>query len=189
MKARNLSPAESTPPNLDTRQIRSREALRAAFLILLEEKSLEQISIREIARVAGLGHATFYRQFSDKNALLQDLAAEQIRKLVELTLPVVSGTDHYPSCLLLAEHVNEHRILWTTLLTGGASSTVKLELINISQDLASRSKLNRKDTLPTELKATLVVTSILETLSWWLQQPKPVSTRKIAGYLAQIIMT
>ena len=48
------SPAITT----DARKLRSRDALYAAFLKLLERKNLDQISIREIAAAAGVGHAT-----------------------------------------------------------------------------------------------------------------------------------
>lgn len=49
-----------------------REALGIALLQLMETKPLHTISISEIASVAGVSRNSFYRNFSDKNHLLND---------------------------------------------------------------------------------------------------------------------
>src|SRR6202008_4264211 len=58
-------PRTTTPtkPN-DARAQRSIDALRSAFLTLIEHKPRDQISIKEIAEVADLGYQTFFRRFS-----------------------------------------------------------------------------------------------------------------------------
>ena len=60
----------------DARQVRSRSALAAALLELLEERPFDQLTIREITARAGTGYATFFRHYPDKEALLHDVAAE-----------------------------------------------------------------------------------------------------------------
>src|SRR5262249_9722475 len=77
----------------DPRAVRSREALRGAFLELLETKALDQITIQEITERAGVGYVTFFRHHGTKESLLNEIAADQIRRLVELTLPVLDAVD------------------------------------------------------------------------------------------------
>src|SRR5579864_7490517 len=84
------------PPSFnaeDPRAVRSREALRRAFLELLETKALDQITIQQITERAGVGYVTFFRHHGTKEALLNEIAAAQIRRLVDLTLPVLDAVD------------------------------------------------------------------------------------------------
>ncbi|HVL00218.1 MAG TPA: TetR/AcrR family transcriptional regulator [Dongiaceae bacterium] len=58
-----------------------REALLQAGLALLESVPADQVSLREIARQAGVSANAVYRHFADKDALLMALAAEGFRRL------------------------------------------------------------------------------------------------------------
>src|SRR3546814_18012954 len=75
----------------DARAVRTRAALREALLTLLENLSIDQITIRDIAATAGIGYTTFFRHHPTKEALLDDLAAEEIRELGELALSVLDA--------------------------------------------------------------------------------------------------
>ncbi|MGH8629312.1 MAG: TetR/AcrR family transcriptional regulator, partial [Burkholderiales bacterium] len=105
----------------DRRAVRTREALRAALLELLETTPLEQITIRDIAARAGIGYATFFRHHPTKESLLDDVAAEQIGRLVELSVPLLDFRDTRAASRALCSYVDEHRALWSRLLTGGAA--------------------------------------------------------------------
>jgi AcrR family transcriptional regulator len=70
--------AESTDPRI----LRSRRMLMDALTNLLRRKSLEDISIQEIAAEATLNRATFYLHYPDKNALLQAMMAARFRELI-----------------------------------------------------------------------------------------------------------
>jgi AcrR family transcriptional regulator len=59
---------------LDARVVRTRQALRQAMTELAEDRPLEAITVRAIAARAGVGYATFFRHYADKEALLADVA-------------------------------------------------------------------------------------------------------------------
>src|SRR3974390_2047422 len=134
-----MSPASSEPrvtAVTDARMRRTRKALQSALLSLLERKHFDQVTIREIAAEAGIGYATFFRHYSSKAALLEELAAEQIGKLMALTLPLLDAADTRVSCLALCKYVGEHRVLWSALLTG-AGGVMREEFIRMAaQDAA-----------------------------------------------------
>lgn len=58
-------------------------ALLEAAEALLEQKGVAGISLREVAKQAGVSHTAPYRHFADKQALLQALAVIGYRRLAE----------------------------------------------------------------------------------------------------------
>ena len=58
-----------------------RNALLEAARALLEEQSLADLSLRAVARRAGVSHAAPYRHFPNHEALLVELATEGFREL------------------------------------------------------------------------------------------------------------
>lgn len=53
-----------------------RQALLRAAIALLQEKDVQRLSLREVAREAGVSHTAPYRHFADKAALLGAIAEE-----------------------------------------------------------------------------------------------------------------
>ncbi|WP_263410892.1 TetR/AcrR family transcriptional regulator [Terriglobus tenax] len=82
MEAVSQSTHECTEPT-DPRIRRSRLMLQEALRKLLGKKHFDAISISDIAAEAGLNRATFYLHYTDKNALLQAMAATRFRELLE----------------------------------------------------------------------------------------------------------
>ncbi len=184
------TPAGTVPSSVtDPRAIKSGQALRAAMLRLLERKPLEQITIREIAAEAGVHYATFFRHHPTKEALLDDVAADQIAQLVGLTLPVLDEAGGDASFLALAAYVNEHRSLWTILLTGGAAASMRAALLRISQRVAAE-RAPTESWIPVDLAVTCTVTLIVEILSWWLRQPEEaLSVAQAARILHRLVLS
>lgn len=58
-----------------------RQSLIEAALELVSEKDVESLSLREVARRAGVSHAAPYRHFADKDALLAAVAEEGFQML------------------------------------------------------------------------------------------------------------
>ena len=154
----------------DARAVKSGAALRAALLNLLETKPLDQITVREIAAEAGIHYATFFRHHQTREALLDEIATEQIEALVALTLPVLDSANSLAAFTALCRHVDDHRALWTALLTGGAGGTMRGTLLGIARDLAP-ARAPSDHWLPTDLATICAVSLIVETLAWWLAQP------------------
>lgn len=58
-----------------------RSALLDAGLRLLRERSVDDLSLRELARDVGVSPAAIYRHFPDKNALMAALAVEGLERM------------------------------------------------------------------------------------------------------------
>ncbi len=172
----------------DARAVRSREAMRAALLHLLENHALEDISIRDVVSEAGVGYATFYRHYSVKEELLDDVAAGEIDRLVELSLPALGTTNSAAASLVLCQYVHDHWSIWSTLLTGGAAAAMKEELLNITREIAAGWK-PAKHRLPTDLRRALSTSMIIEILVWWLKQDKPLPVEEVAAIFDEAVIS
>lgn len=171
----------------DARAVRTRESLRTALLELLETQPLEQITIRDIAAQAGIGYTTFFRHHPTKESLLDDLAAAQIGALIGLVLPVMDAKNERAASEALFSYVDEHRALWSTLLTGGAAAALREEFLRISRELAV-SRRRPGMWIPVEAGTLLVVSGTIELLAWWLRQDDPLPIKKVAEIHHRIVV-
>ncbi len=165
-----------------TRLTRSRPALRQALLGLLEKEPFEQITVRAIAAHAKIGYATFFRHYPDKEALLHDLASDEIRRLLTMTLPIFYTVDTHAATSALCAYVWEHRVIWKVLLGGGASAVLKEAYLTQALILVEESRESRS-WLPHELGVTFAVSALIEILGWWLKQESPPSVQ----YMAEVV--
>lgn len=172
----------------DARIVRTRGALHAALLTLLEQKPLDQITIREIAAQAGIGYATFFRHHPSKDALLADIAAEQIRSLVGRTLPLFDTADTRLTCVALCTYVMANRTLWTALLTGGAAGAMREEFIRVSRGVADETH-DKREWLPVDLGTIHSSSAIIGILGWWLAQPELLDVDRVAEIIDRLVIS
>jgi AcrR family transcriptional regulator len=172
----------------DPRVVRTRTSLHNALLDLLQSRAFEQITIREIASTAGIGYTTFFRHYPTRESLLEEIAAEEMRQLLEHLLSTFDAADTRAQSLALCRYVADHRALWSTLLTGGAASTLREEFIRIARQVAQDSP-HSASWLPAEVGIILVASGTIELLAWWLQQKRPLSVRKVATVYERAVLS
>lgn len=155
----------------DARAERSIDALRSALLELIQNKSFHQISIKNITDAAGVSYPTFFRRFSSKEALLEDIATAEVRTLLSLSETAIDKRNSQESGETLCRYVQEHRKLWTALLTGGAALTMRQEFMRIAQEIGYERPRNNP-WLPVDLAVPFVTSGIFEIIAWWMRQPE-----------------
>ncbi len=175
-------------PN-DARALRSREALRAGLLALLQEQPFHQISIRDITKQAGVSYPVFFRRYASKEELFADLAAEEVRNLLTHTYPMLEQAQVHASDGInaMCAYVQERRTLWKALLTTGAAAAMRVEFTRISAEIG-QSGPRSNPWLPVSLASSFVAAGILEILTWWLNQPADYPIRNIEIFLNQLIV-
>jgi AcrR family transcriptional regulator len=172
---------------MDARMVRTRAALCEAMLAILERKALDHITVREIAETAGVGYATFFRHYRDKAALLDELAAQEVRELLDHALPVLAASDSRAACLALCAYVDARRKLWTTLLTGGAAAALREALLGRARAIAVANP-PADDWLPADFKIVWAVGGCIDVLSWWLQQDRDYAAEQVAEMLDRLVV-
>lgn len=98
----------------DLRVIKTKKSLRNALISLLQEKSLDQISVAELCRDSGITRRTFYLHYKN----IPDYFGEIVEGLLdELEQSMKRTTDHrvntnehwHPKMIYLFEHVYENK--------------------------------------------------------------------------------
>ena len=72
---------------IDPRVKRTRQLLQRALMELVQEKSVDSITVQDIAARAEVNRATFYAHFEDKYALLDYTAREIFQERLDKRLP------------------------------------------------------------------------------------------------------
>ncbi|MCD7858382.1 MAG: TetR/AcrR family transcriptional regulator [Clostridiales bacterium] len=86
----------------------SRECLRTALMQLLSERDFQKISVTELVRRAGVSRATFYRNYSDKEALLREIGEAAALEIQSFLRATRTPEDVYQSALGLFRNIKEH---------------------------------------------------------------------------------
>jgi AcrR family transcriptional regulator len=93
----------------DGRDLRA-EILHATERLLADQR-LDQLTVLDVIRAAGVSRATFYIYFESKNAAVADLAQAVLDKIYDLWAPFMAGTEQ-PSQALLKDHWINTLALW-----------------------------------------------------------------------------
>ena len=183
--ARKRTTVPSQPA--DARAQRSVDALRMAFLELIERRPLEQILLRDITEAAGLSYPTFFRRFGSKEELLIDIARGEVRELMARGEEAMTARETLaggPMC----EYVHEHRKLWKTLLTGGATAAMREEFIFVAKEIANR-RLPANPVIPFDLAVSFTANGWFEIFAWWMRQPDDYPVGNIIKLVDNLVIT
>lgn len=171
----------------DARALRSRDALRAALLKLVEETAFEQITIRMITQEAGVSYPVFFRRYSTKEELLEDIAIEEVGALFFRTHPMFDASQRKHGVAELCAFVNSRRALWKSLLTSGAAPAMRSQFARIAAELGENSP-RANPWLPVSLASAFVAAGLFEILAWWLSQPDDYPVSGIVTFIEQLIV-
>lgn len=171
----------------DSRIVQTRQVLQQAFMELLTAKPLEKITIREIAATAGVGYNTFFRHYTSKELLLNEMAVDEINDLIELCMSVIDASDSLQAAQALFRYVEGHDALWSTLLNGGAAATLRDVFIQRLREMAD-GRMHTTDSYPAEIGVKLVAAGTIEILAWWLEQNPRVAVEEVAGIYDELVV-
>lgn len=166
-------PAKKRSP--DKRALRSRKLLGDAFLMLIHEKPIEEVTVQDVLERAGVGRSTFYLHFRDKNDLLLcqlemflEMMSSLLSKRGEVSkrvAPVAEMFDHIGSqgkmyrILKDANRLNDFYDLAQDYFTRGIENRLKE---SGRFDKLSRVALNGR--------SCALAGSLLSLLRWWLDR-------------------
>ncbi|HKI26582.1 MAG TPA: TetR/AcrR family transcriptional regulator [Candidatus Sulfotelmatobacter sp.] len=171
--AKTKPKAAKPRPKIDRRILRTRDALGDAMMALLHEKSFDEITVQQVLDRAGVGRATFYAHYRDKDDLfLSDVEdfLEHVSGVLKRQnanprrlLPVREFLTHirdvreFHAALVKSDKLNE---VWT-LARGFFARSIeeRLQAAGVQLDPASRSA-----------QAHALAGSFFSLLDWWIDK-------------------
>lgn len=112
--------------HMDERIAKTKAAIRTVLFECLHEKSLENISVKELCARAGINRTTFYNHYAGVNELVEEIGQEQIAHLrALLDRKNIVGTELVNILLDSLEHAKE---LYRTK-EGGISAKFQTDVV------------------------------------------------------------
>jgi AcrR family transcriptional regulator len=173
----------------DARVLRTREALREAMTELAAEHPLDSITVRAIAARAGVGYATFFRHYADKDALLAEVSEILIREFLKQVRPLMMQQDRAAAARSLCRYVLDHLAIHKALLAGGSGETVRAEMLHQAMAVMAASRTRKPDGPLDDLILFHVVSTILNLLAWWLRNMDAVDAGSMAEIIERTVLT
>jgi len=177
----------------DVRIVRTREALREAMVALAAESAMEAITVRAIAARAGVGYATFFRHYADKDALLADVAEALTGDFFRQIAPLLRKRDRLGAARSLCAYVDERRPIYKALIAGGSGDMVRAEMLRQCLAAVAKARPAKSEGAAPEgplddLLVFHIVSAILNLLAWWLGHEGEIDAETMADIIDRTVL-
>ena len=170
----------------DRRITKTRKAIYAAFLQLLNQKDYESITVQEIIDLADVGRSTFYSHYESKELLLDELCQKLFHHLFERD-EHLSPQDYLAH---IFQHFKKNQDHVSSLLLSKNDYFIRQlqkELEHHVYPMVADDLQGAYPTIPSSYLKHFVVTNFIETLTWWLREGKIYSEREVVDFYLEIL--
>ena len=160
----------------DLRIIKSKNAIKNAFLDLMEEKGYANITITDIAKRAMINRKTFYIHFETKEALYNSISNELLSILSPTLnkLQNLEGKEQRQYVINMLLHFKEHKDIFNILVKDKTNPDFLNKLKEkLKYDLFSISQINKRTegtNFTPELLSEAFFTLFVVLIQWWLNE-------------------
>jgi AcrR family transcriptional regulator len=181
--------------NTDRRVIRTRRLLGEALIDLSLEKGFDDISIQEITNHADVGYRTFFRHYENKEDLLNDVLKGILQEVLKLMAPRIADNSSHKDFVVipaknitfLFEHAKANCNLYKVLLDSRSGLWETIMDFAYQAAIVNMQKSPRHS-LPIEIVANHLVSSLISMIRWWLECEMPYSPDQMGAYANQLIL-
>lgn len=186
---------------VDRRVRKTQNAIKKAFISLLEQKDLDHITVSDISEAADINRGTFYLHYEDKYILLEKMENEYAQQLYDLTRvseiirEVSSAEDFYEifSKRILKnvlEHISDNLDFYRVILTLERRSILEEKIYEIIlENLKDRAdEKGEIGGVPVRYFHRYVCGSMTEVIKFWVQDEESVEIDILLDYIGKIVM-
>ncbi|MDQ0885856.1 AcrR family transcriptional regulator [Paenibacillus sp. V4I9] len=182
--------------SVDPRVKRTRNMLKEALLVLIEEKGFDAITIRDLTERAEINRATFYQHYKDKFDLLDQTIDEMLLSFATYASPKSSTefTDNdgtIPIFSRMFEFISEHAFFFQVMMGKHGVPFFQNRFLNITRKFMDEKIKNihphpEKMSIPKEIYIQYMVFSNLGLISYWLESDMQYSAKYMAKQLSEL---
>jgi len=173
---------------MDRRIQKSKHAIMDAFMTLVLEKELGNITIGEIAEKANVNRGTIYLHFVDKYDLRDKCLDYYLTQLTEACIQdhKVEKLASKSSIVRIFEHLEANYEFYSSMLSNKESPVFRKRLKEIFRDgLITRLNLS-EEKAKKEITVEFLVSAGVGVLEWWIYNSKPYPAPIITEQLWQL---
>ncbi len=119
----------------DARVRYTKQTLKNALLSLLENKTIKQITVKEVCEIAELNRATFYTHYADCYDLLEQIENELLSDYTE-SLKYLKTFDATNMIIAIFDMIEKNIELCQTLIFHHTDADIIKKMINLTHDKA-----------------------------------------------------
>jgi AcrR family transcriptional regulator len=170
----------------DRRVQRTEDALAHAVIALSLEQGYESVTIRDIAERAGIGYATFFRHFADKESLLLHVLEVFVEELMAL-LSRCGGSAAGSGVVF--QYIRDHHELCRVLLNSPGSASLVRHIHTTSVATTLQQSVPRPGSpVPPEIAAHHLVAASIALIQWWLDNDMPFSPERMGAIYEALVI-
>lgn len=176
----------------DLRITKTRKNLYEGLLLLMKDKTFEEIKVSEICKVSLTNRSTFYDHFNDKyellSSLIKDLENELVKKLEENNIN--SAKEYYMKMIeLLLDHISENISIYTSVIKNNNNSIASDMLYDtLLKDVKGHFKNNNYEgEIPIDIITIFYVSAVINVCIDYISNPNKYTKDKIILYLNKLL--
>lgn len=176
---------------VDLRILKTRKAIKEAFLTLVQIKGYERVTIQDIAEEAMINRNTFYLHYVDKPNLLESLCQESIEKLnicVNLEMKDIHEINKNMFVLILSETfkvIAADIVFFKTMLSQNVQTNFSSYL---KDSLKSFMLAGIGDQYHNEMKVSLeyMISGLVGVICMWVTESENLVIEEVIEQLSEI---
>jgi len=180
----------------DKRVTRTHQALRGALIELIVETGFEKLSVQQILDRAGVGRATFYLHYRNKEDLLRTsldgLREHLAREWHSTTKGKMSPSTPLGFSLPFFRHVDGHRKLYRAIVGRESGIIVDRQMRRLLAELVHEEldspERRVRATGAADLAAHYVAGALMAIVTWWLDRNIKLTAEEIDAIFRQMTL-
>jgi AcrR family transcriptional regulator len=172
----------------DRRIQRTEAALTRAMIDLALEKGYAAITIRDLTERAGVGYATFFRHFPDKEALLLNVLEVFVSELMALFADGAAASAPGSGAVVFRYIQAHHELCRVLLNSPGSTALVRRIQDGIVAHTLAQQTPRPGSVVPPEVAAHHLVTASIALIQWWLEHDRPYAPERMGVIYEALVL-
>lgn len=161
----------------DLRVIKTKKAIRSAFLELIREEGFANVNVKKIVERAEINRGTFYLHYSDKYDLKDKIEDELLESLLVITNASpynefkskdIKWEEFYAYFSLFVKYVYDNGELFTLLQSDNGDSAFAVKFHKMSKKIWEKHQLIDRLSIPTNYALTALISLTSSLMLEWV---------------------
>lgn len=170
-----------------------------AFIVLVEEKGYEHVTVSDIASKAMINRATFYAHFKDKQDVYDYIFEKAVGKFVMVLAPVQLGNTNQLQVYAIEqiltqifEKIQDNREFFKIVLNANGNEQLRKQLSQLLRstyaNIFEQVEIREKEFIvPIDFIIEYMSATFMASLHWWINQDSRFTPKQMAQLLIKLV--